>query len=179
MPIARVRATTTAALVAVLAGLVFAASSAVAWAGANRRFLGVRLSLCSDACARSDPSGSGTRTRMRSSDVPDGFRPLADAGAFVELVGPVHVNDAGVLGIRVEDRHLNRAGLAMGGFLATLVDVALGRAIREESDGDAKVATASLTTDYLRAGRSGAWLEAHMTSRVAAASAPTTASPAP
>jgi uncharacterized protein (TIGR00369 family) len=94
-------------------------------------------------------------------DIPDGFRPLTDAGAFLELVGPVHVNDSGVLGIRVEDRHLNRAGSAMGGFLATLVDVALGRAIREESDGDAKVATVSLTTDYLRAGQSGAWLEAH------------------
>jgi acyl-coenzyme A thioesterase 13 len=98
---------------------------------------------------------------MRSPDVPDGFRPLADAGAFLELVGPVHVNDAGVLGIRVEERHLNRAGSAMGGFLATLVDGALGQAIRAESDGDAKVATVSLTTDYLRAGRSGAWLEAH------------------
>jgi acyl-coenzyme A thioesterase 13 len=105
--------------------------------------------------------GSGTPTRMPSPDVPDGFRPLADAGAFLELVGPVHVNDAGVLGIRVEDRHLNRAGSAMGGFLATLVDVALGQAIRQKSDGDAQVATVSLTTDYLRAGKSGAWLEAH------------------
>jgi uncharacterized protein (TIGR00369 family) len=98
---------------------------------------------------------------MRSPEVPDGFRPLADAGAFLELVGPFHVNPAGVLGIRVEERHLNRAGSAMGGFLATLVDVALGQAIREESNGDAKVATVSLTTDYLRAGKSGAWLEAH------------------
>src|SRR3954447_18648317 len=105
--------------------------------------------------------GSGTPARMPSPDVPDGFRPLADAGAFLELIGPVHVNDAGVLGIRVEDRHLNRAGSAMGGFLATLVDVALGQAIREKSDGNAKVATVSLATDYLRAGQSGAWLEAH------------------
>jgi uncharacterized protein (TIGR00369 family) len=98
---------------------------------------------------------------MPSPDVPDGFSPLAEAGAFVALVGPIYVNDAGVLGIRVEDRHLNRAGSAMGGFLATLVDVALGQAIRDASDDDAKVATVSLTTDYLRAGEAGAWLEAH------------------
>jgi acyl-coenzyme A thioesterase PaaI-like protein len=49
----------------------------------------------------------------------------------------------------------------MGGFLATLVDVALGQAVRDASDDDAKVATVSLTTDYLRAGEPGAWLEAH------------------
>jgi acyl-coenzyme A thioesterase 13 len=97
---------------------------------------------------------------MRPPDVPDGFRPLTDAGAFLDLVGPVHVDDAGGLGIRVEDRHLNRAGSAMGGFLATLVDAALGQAIRNASDGDANVATVSLTTDYLRAAESGAWLEA-------------------
>jgi acyl-coenzyme A thioesterase 13 len=98
---------------------------------------------------------------MRVPEVPDGFHPLTGAGAFLELVGPVHVNDAGGLGIRVEERHLNRAGSAMGGFLATLVDAALGQAIRNESEGDAKVATVSLTTDYLRAAGSGAWLEAH------------------
>ncbi len=93
-------------------------------------------------------------------DVPDGFRPLADAGAFVDLVGPLHVGPEQVIGVRVEDRHLNRGGAAMGGFLATLVDAALGRAIRAEADGDATTATVSLTTDYLRAAPAGAWLEA-------------------
>jgi uncharacterized protein (TIGR00369 family) len=98
---------------------------------------------------------------MSPPDAPDGFRPLSDAGAFLDLIGPVYVNHAGELAIRVEDRHLNRAGSAMGGFLATLVDAAFGHAIRNESDGEAKVATVSLTTDYLRAAESGAWLEAH------------------
>jgi acyl-coenzyme A thioesterase 13 len=93
-------------------------------------------------------------------DAPDGFRPLADAGAFADLVGPLHVGPDDVLGVRVEERHLNRAGTAMGGFLATLVDAALGRAVRAEADGDATTATVSLTTDYLRPARAGAWLEA-------------------
>jgi len=93
-------------------------------------------------------------------DTPDVFRPLADAGAFADLVGPLHIGPGDVLGVRVEERHLNRAGTAMGGFLATLVDAALGRAVRAEADGDASIATVSLTTDYLRPAASGAWLEA-------------------
>jgi len=93
--------------------------------------------------------------------MPDGFGPLDGAGPFVDLVGPLQVGPDGVLGVQLEDRHLNRAGTAMGGFLATVVDVALGRAIREESEEEAAVATVSLTTDYLRAAPAGAWLEAH------------------
>jgi uncharacterized protein (TIGR00369 family) len=93
--------------------------------------------------------------------MPDGFAPLDGAGPFVDLVGPLQVGPDGVLGVRLEERHLNRAGTAMGGFLATVVDVALGRAIRERSEEEAAVATVSLTTDYLRAAPAGAWLEAH------------------
>ena len=95
-------------------------------------------------------------------NVPAGFAPLTDAGAFVEHVGSLYERrDDGVIGARVEARHLNVAGTAMGGFLATLVDVAFGRAIRAEADGDSAVATVSLTTDYLRPGPEGAWLEVH------------------
>jgi uncharacterized protein (TIGR00369 family) len=96
-----------------------------------------------------------------ASDLPDGFRPLRDAGAFMDLVGPVHVSPEGVLGVRVEDRHLNRNGTVMGGFLATLVDAALGGAIRRDAGAETRTATVSLTTDYLRPARAGAWVEVH------------------
>jgi len=96
-----------------------------------------------------------------SADVPPGFVLLHDAGAFLDHVGPVYVRVAdGALGLRVDDRHLNVAGTAMGGLLASLVDAAFGRAIRAEADGDAAVATVSLTTDYLRPAAPGAWLQA-------------------
>src|SRR3954447_3006441 len=98
-----------------------------------------------------------------SSDVsvPPGFAPLSDPGPFLEHVGPVYARaEDGVLGLGVDERHVNVAGSAMGGFLATLVDAAFGRAIRSEAEGEAAVATVSLTTDYLRPGRPGAWLEA-------------------
>src|SRR3954452_22605760 len=93
--------------------------------------------------------------------IPAGFEPVTGAGAVLELVGPLYAREDGVVGLRVEDRHLNVAGTAMGGFLATLVDVAFGRAIRAEADGGATVATAPLTTCYLRPAAPGAWLEAH------------------
>ena len=95
------------------------------------------------------------------SDLPAGFEPLSDAGPFVERAGPFYTRSRdGLVALRVEDHHLNAGGAAMGGLLATLVDIAFGRAIRGEADGDAKVATVSLTTDYLRPGPAGAWLEA-------------------
>jgi uncharacterized protein (TIGR00369 family) len=92
---------------------------------------------------------------------PDGFSAVDGAGAFLDLVGPLYANEAGVLAVEVEDRHLNRAGTAMGGFLATLVDAAFGQAVRRDADDEAAVATVSLTTDYLRPAPAGAWLEAH------------------
>lgn len=92
---------------------------------------------------------------------PEGFVPLGDEhGAFVAHAGPFHAR-GDVLGVRVEDRHLNAAGTAMGGFLATFVDVAFGRAVRGDRDDDPAVATVSLTTDFLRPGPRGAWVEAH------------------
>src|SRR4051794_29315913 len=95
-------------------------------------------------------------------DVPYGFELLRDAGAFVDHLGPLYVRGAdGAVGLRVDDRHLNVAGTAMGGLLASLVDAAFGRAIRAEADGDAAVATVSLTTEYLRPAAPGAWIQAH------------------
>src|SRR3954452_17824488 len=95
-------------------------------------------------------------------DIPPGFELLRGAGAFVDHIGPLYERAAdGALGLRVDDRHLNVAGTAMGGLQASLVDAAFGRAIRAEADGDAAVATVSLTTDYLRPAAPGAWLQAH------------------
>jgi acyl-coenzyme A thioesterase PaaI-like protein len=74
-------------------------------------------------------------------DIPAGFAPLTDAGAFVEHVGPLYTRESdGVIGLRIGTQHLNAAGSAMGGFLTTVVDVAFGRAIRAAAKGDAAMA---------------------------------------
>jgi acyl-coenzyme A thioesterase 13 len=88
-----------------------------------------------------------------------GFSPIPDPGPFLEHVGPV-LEDGDVLGLRIEAHHLNRSGMAQGGLLATVVDFALGRAIRASADDGRRAATVSLTTDFLGAAHEGDFVEA-------------------
>jgi acyl-coenzyme A thioesterase 13 len=92
-------------------------------------------------------------------DPPAGFAP-EPVGPFADHAGPFHAGaDGAVLGVRVQERHLNRAGTVHGGLLATLVDAAVGRAVRTTA-GREGAATVSLTTDYLGPAGPGDWLEA-------------------
>jgi acyl-coenzyme A thioesterase 13 len=91
--------------------------------------------------------------------MPASFAPVRDAGPFLDHVGPVE-SDGETIALRIDGRHLNAAGTAQGGLLATLVDFALGRAIRASTDGDARLATVSLTTDYLGPAKEGDRVEA-------------------
>ncbi len=76
---------------------------------------------------------------------------------------------AGRLGARVEDtddgsariafevteEHLNPAGTLHGGVLATLVDTAMGTAVRTATEDGQVPATSQLTVTYLRPGGTG------------------------
>jgi uncharacterized protein (TIGR00369 family) len=53
------------------------------------------------------------------------------------------------------DEHLNPAGTVHGGVLATLVDTAMGLAVRTATGEDDVPATSQLTVTYLRPGRPG------------------------
>ncbi|MBA2637492.1 MAG: PaaI family thioesterase [Solirubrobacterales bacterium] len=101
---------------------------------------------------------------MSEPDPPPSFVPLDDPGSFLEMVGPVHLragDDGPTLGLRIQGRHLNAAGAAQGGLLATLADFTLGRAVREHhAQDDARAATVSLTVDFLGPVKPGAWVEA-------------------
>ena len=88
-----------------------------------------------------------------------GFDPIPDPGPYLEHVGPV-LADGDVLGLRIEPRHLNASGMAQGGLLATLVDFAMGRAIRSSAGEARRAATVSLTTDFLGAAKEGDFVEA-------------------
>jgi uncharacterized protein (TIGR00369 family) len=88
----------------------------------------------------------------------DGFTRLDGLGPHLDEVGPLFERD-GVLALEVQERHLNAAGTCHGGLLATLVDSALGAAVRDELD-EGRPATVSLTTDYLGAVERGDWVEA-------------------
>lgn len=53
------------------------------------------------------------------------------------------------------ERHLNQAGSVHGGVLATLVDAAMGQAIRSSTGENEVPATSQLTITYLRPGKPG------------------------
>ena len=77
---------------------------------------------------------------------------------FAERLGAeVELADAGTARMRftASDEHLNRAGTVHGGLLATLVDTAMGAAVRSATDEGDVPATSQLTVTYLRPGRPG------------------------
>lgn len=79
-------------------------------------------------------------------------------GGFAGRLGVVveRVDDGSAqLGFEATDEHLNPAGTVHGGVLATLVDTAMGTAVRSTT-GDGEVpATSQLTVTYLRPGKPG------------------------
>ncbi|TFV62154.1 UNVERIFIED_ORG: PaaI family thioesterase [Bacillus sp. AZ43] len=86
---------------------------------------------------------------------------MADDGAvggFAERLGArAEVADDGSarLGFTAADEHLNQAGTLHGGVLATLVDTAMGAAVRSAVGDDDVPATSQLTVTYLRPGKPG------------------------
>jgi uncharacterized protein (TIGR00369 family) len=82
----------------------------------------------------------------------------AGPGGFAQRLGAeVERADDGSARIRFEAReeHLNPAGTLHGGVLATLVDTAMGTAVRSTVEDDDVPATSQLTVTYLRPGRPG------------------------
>lgn len=97
---------------------------------------------------------------------PAGFEPLHRSGAWSATLGPIFRrvrSDGGwLIGLFIDERHLNMQGMAHGGMLATLADSALGMNIAIARGTRQAQVTVSLTLDYLAAARRGDWLEAHV-----------------
>jgi acyl-coenzyme A thioesterase PaaI-like protein len=95
--------------------------------------------------------------------VSDGFEPYTGVNAFVDHVGPF-ARSGHILGLRIDSRHLNTFGKAQGGVLMTMVDFAIGEAIRDSHErprDEIAAATVSLTTDFLGAVGEGDWVTSH------------------
>lgn len=81
-----------------------------------------------------------------------------ERSGFAERLGAaVEVADDGSARMRftARDEHLNQAGTLHGGVLATLVDTAMGAAVRSATDDGDVPATSQLTVTYLRPGQPG------------------------
>jgi uncharacterized protein (TIGR00369 family) len=98
-------------------------------------------------------------------DVPEGWKPLFRTSPFLDAIGPLHQRDTAdgfIVGLRIRPKHANARGLAHGGVLMTLADIALGYRAAFSVEPPASLTTASVTTDFAGSARVGDWLEAHV-----------------
>lgn len=82
---------------------------------------------------------------------PSGFAVHGRSSPFFDLIGPLwsRRTDRGLeFALAIDDRHVNARGLAHGGVLAALADVALGYATSSSQDPAATLITATLTIDF-------------------------------
>ncbi len=98
-------------------------------------------------------------------DVPEGFVPLFRTSPFLDAIGPLYSKGNGaemVIGLRIEEKHTNARGLAHGGVLATVADVALGYCLATSTDPPTSMVTANLTLDFAGSVKVGDWVETHV-----------------
>lgn len=97
--------------------------------------------------------------------VPPGFQPLFRTSPFLDLVGPFYFREEGgglVIGLRIAPQHANARGLAHGGLLLTLADIALGYAAARSEMPALSLTTAHLSTDFAGSAKIGDWVEARV-----------------
>ena len=95
-------------------------------------------------------------------DVPPGFQPLFRTSPFLEALGPFlyRRDEHGlVIGLRVAAKHANARGLAHGGLLLTLCDIALGYAAAYTEEPPLNLTTAHVSADFAGSARLGDWIE--------------------
>ena len=92
-------------------------------------------------------------------DVSAGFEPTATA-PFMTFVGGLYRGPGiGRYGMWIRSEHANSHGKAHGGYLATVVDVAVSRGTRAFLADGSIVSTISMTLDYLEPADVGSWVE--------------------
>ena len=108
-----------------------------------------------DPPTRTEPSGGGSHDPRVG-----GYEPF-HSSPFIDLVGSIWVKRAdGAPWIRfcVEARHANLSGFAHGGVLMTLADIVLAQGVRAHVEGPIRLATVSMTVDFVRAVAVGGWI---------------------
>jgi len=107
---------------------------------------------------------------MLESSVPADYRQLDRLSEFSNLTGPYYAQAAQAgkaaedmalkLGMRIQEKHLNRLGMAHGGALMTLADNAVGDAVAEVFDEPVSTVTVSMNSEFLSPAVLGDWVEA-------------------
>ncbi|MDB5392914.1 MAG: esterase [Rhodospirillales bacterium] len=95
--------------------------------------------------------------------IPEGFVPYSQPSPFLDRIGPVYERRSGdsvTFGLIVLDHHCNRRGIAHGGLLVTLADVALGKTAEWLNRPPARLITTSIAYDFVGSTKLGDWIEA-------------------
>jgi acyl-coenzyme A thioesterase 13 len=98
------------------------------------------------------------------SDIPEGYGPLPRNSNFLQMIGPLYCkpeSDGLILGLRIDERHINTRGTAHGGLLTTLADLALGYNCGRAMEFGRTLITTSITIDFIASAAIGDWLTAH------------------
>ncbi len=103
---------------------------------------------------------------MSQPPAPDDYQFIDRNSAFSDLTGPYYAKaQDGVhqgLGLRIQEKHLNKLRVAHGGVLMTLADNAFGDALLNSYDHPVSFVTVSMNTEFLRPARLDDWVEAHV-----------------
>jgi acyl-coenzyme A thioesterase 13 len=110
-------------------------------------------------------AGCKAAVEASMTEVADGFEPLFRNSPYTEVIGPFFYRrdrDRLIVAIRVLEKHANARGMAHGGLLLTLADIALGYAMAFREDPPASLITASMSADFAGGAKIGDWVEAHV-----------------
>lgn len=95
-------------------------------------------------------------------DIPPGFEPLFRTSPFLDALGPFYCrrSESGLsIGLRLAPKHANARGVAHGGLLLTLCDIALGYAAAHSQDPPLTLTTTHISADFAGSARIGDWIE--------------------
>lgn len=99
--------------------------------------------------------------------IPEGFKRCRGDGTFNDVLSPLYmklVEGNPVIGMWVEKQHCNFAGIAHGGCLMTLMDMALAGAVCAAIGHYTTTPTVSASYDFMAAAQQGDWIYADITS---------------
>ena len=94
------------------------------------------------------PAPDAEPSRPPAADVPEGFAPLFRTSPFLDTLGPFfyrRTQSSFVIGLRIAGKHANGRGIAHGGLLLTLADIALGYTAEAASDPPLTLTTVNIT----------------------------------
>ncbi len=100
-----------------------------------------------------------------STEAAAGFTALFRSSPFLDRTGPFYSKGTGQslsIGLRILDHHLNARGLAHGGVLLTMADIALGYAMATSADPLVGAVTSQLSADFAGSATLGDWVESRV-----------------